>query len=116
MADLISTVSTALTIASRLKEVSDKVRDAEFRNLLADLSIELAEVKSKAASLLEENTKLKQQLNDLDTSPADPCPKCRKRTYVVTKSVPDKQFGELGGLRRTYACSSCGFTEERIET
>ena len=58
MADLISTVSTALTIASRLKEISDKIRDAEFRNLVADLSIELAEVKLKAAGLLEENAKL----------------------------------------------------------
>jgi ribosomal protein L37E len=116
MADLVSTVSTALTIVSRLKEISDKVRDAEFRNLVADLSIELAEVKLKVAGLLEENAKLRQQLNELDTTPADPCPRCRKRTYVVTKSVPDKQFGELGGIRRTYACSSCGFTEEKIET
>lgn len=116
MTDIISTVSTALSIASRLKEVSDKVRDAEIRNLLADLSIELAEVKLKAAGLIEENAKLRQQLSELDTSQADPCPRCRKRTYVVTKSVPDKQFGELGCLRRTYACSSCGFTEERIET
>lgn len=116
MADLISTVSTALSIASRLKKVSDKIRDAEFRNLLADLSIELAELKSNAADLIEENTRLRQQLNELDTSPADPCPRCRKRTYVVTKSEPDKQFGKLGGLRRTYACSSCGLTEEKVVT
>lgn len=116
MQDVIASIANAISLTKRLKEISDNIRDAEIKNLLADLSIELADSKLKVAELVSENAKLRQQLNELDTSPADPCPRCRKRAYVVTRSEPDKQFGELGGLRRTYTCSACGFTEEKIET
>ena len=117
MADIVSTISTALSIASRLKEVSEKVRDAEFRNLVADLSIELAEVKLKVANLLEENAKLKGQLLTLQSAGGEQCPKCGNRTFELTSSKPHPTFGELGVVERTYKCSTCGFQEAKtIET
>lgn len=116
MQDVIVSIANAISLTKRLKEISDNIRDAEIKNVLADLSVELADTKLRVAELVSENAKLKNQINELDTSPADPCPRCRKRTYVVSKSEPDKEFGDLGGLRRTYTCSACGFTEEKIET
>lgn len=117
MADIVSTVSTALNIASRLKAISDKIRDAEFRNLVADLSIELAEVKLKAASLLEENAGLREQLLKLQSAGGERCPKCGNRTFELIGSRPHPTFGEVGVVERTYKCSDCGFQEAKtVET
>ena len=116
MQEIIASIANAISLTKRLKEISDNIRNAEIKNVLADLSLELAETKLKVAELLSQNAELKQQLQNVHTSPADPCPRCRKRTYAVSKSEPDKEFGGLGGLRRTYLCSACGFTEEKIET
>jgi hypothetical protein len=114
--DVIASIANAISLTKRLKEISDNIRDAEIKNVLADLSLELAETKLKVAELVSQNAELKYQLQNIDASPADPCPRCRKRTYTVSKSEPDKEFGALGGLRRTYVCSVCGFTESKIET
>jgi hypothetical protein len=37
-----------------------------------------------------------------------------KYIYVVVKSMPDDQFGDLGALRITYQCSTCGFYRRDI--
>lgn len=51
--DIISTISSSITLAKRLREISKHIEDAEFKNLLADLSNELADVKLEAAALKE---------------------------------------------------------------
>lgn len=114
MIEAIPAISTAITIAKRLKEVTDKVRDAEIKNLLADLSLELANAKLERASIIGENAELKEQIRNLQALDGEPCPKCRKRTWVVEKSEPDEIFGELGSVRRTYRCVSCDFTEQEL--
>ena len=63
MTDIISPVSSAITLVSRLREIGKNIEDAEFRNLLADLNIELADAKLKIADLISENTGLKEKLN-----------------------------------------------------
>jgi hypothetical protein len=112
----ITSLTNAINLVLRLKKISDHVRDAEFKNLLADLSLELAEAKLKMASLMDENLTLQNRIKELENVNGDPCPKCHKRGWHIEKSVPDKMFGEAGALRRTYQCSLCGFTEERVET
>lgn len=62
MNDLIAAASTAIHLVGRLREISKNVENAEFSNALADLAIELSELKIKVASLLEENDQLKRQL------------------------------------------------------
>ena len=62
MGDLINTASTALSLVTRLREINKNIANAEFSNALADLSIELAEMKIKISGLLEENDQLKRQL------------------------------------------------------
>ncbi|MCV3263343.1 hypothetical protein OGZ01_11815 [Vibrio harveyi] len=51
MADLLSSVSTAISLATRLREIGKNIEDAEFKNILADLSLELADSKLKMADL-----------------------------------------------------------------
>jgi hypothetical protein len=74
--DIISTVSNSIVLAQRLRKISKNITDAEFKNLLADLSSELADVKLEAASLKEklaalqeENRLLKQTASPLDENP-----------------------------------------------
>ena len=116
MSDLIASVSAAIDIAKRLRQVGENIRDAEIQNLVADLSLELAEAKMKLSAVLEENVALKAKVRELETSEADPCPKCRRRGWQLEDSRPDTVFGDVGGFRRIYTCSLCGFSEERLET
>ncbi|NCC52911.1 MAG: hypothetical protein EOM20_17105 [Spartobacteria bacterium] len=116
MQDVIDAVSNAISLTKRLRNISENIKEAEFRNIVADLSVELAEAKMKLADLISENADLRKQLSEIETAPGIACPSCRKYTYIVVKSEPDKTFGDLGGLRRTYQCSACGLKEEKIET
>lgn len=109
-------ISTAITIARKLKEVSDKIKDADFKNLLADLTLELAEIKTQLADVLEENTRLKARISDLESTEGEKCPECLKRGWKLESSHPDAVFGQLGGIHRIYKCSLCGFTEGKLLT
>jgi len=59
--DIISTISTSTRLAQRLREISKNIADAEFKNLLADLSSELADAKLEAASLKEKLAALQEE-------------------------------------------------------
>ena len=61
MSDLISTASNALQLVTRLRDINKKIANAEFSNTLADLVLELSELKIKVAALLDENDRLKRQ-------------------------------------------------------
>ncbi len=41
-------------------------------------------------------------------------PECRKRRWQLESNHRDSFTGELGGIRRTYKCSFCGFSEEKL--
>ncbi len=62
MSDLIGTAATAIQLVTRLREINKNVANAEFSNALADMSLELADLKVHVASLIEENDQLKRQL------------------------------------------------------
>lgn len=59
--DVISTISTSIGLARRLREVSKNIADSEFKNLLADLLSELADAKLEAASLKEKLVALQEE-------------------------------------------------------
>lgn len=74
--DIIATISTSITLAKRLREISKNIEDAEFKHLLADLSSDLADLKLEAASLKdriaslqEENALLKQTIPSAEEKP-----------------------------------------------
>ncbi|WP_417560145.1 hypothetical protein [Marinomonas sp.] len=114
MADLISTVSSAITLASRLREISKNIEDAEFKNLLADLSLELADAKLKIADLISENADLREKFQHLTSATGEKCPKCNNRTFEIISTKPHKIFGDMGAKEREYRCSGCGFEESKL--
>lgn len=114
MTEYLSSVTTAITLASRLREIGKNIEDAEFKNLLADLSIELADAKLKIADLISENAKLKVELHALTSSTGEICPKCKNRTFEIISTKPHKIFGNMGAKEREYKCSVCEFTEAKF--
>jgi len=74
--DIVSTVAQTISLAQRLREVSKNIADAEFKNLLADLLSDLADLKLEAvglkeriATLEEENAALKRAKASGDEKP-----------------------------------------------
>jgi hypothetical protein len=116
MTDVMQSLAHAIDIAKRLREMNEKVKNADFANLIADLNLEFADVKLKLAGVMERNLKLKERIRTLEAIDADPCPKCRKRIYELESSRPDPTFGDMGAIRRTYKCSGCGFSEQKLIT
>lgn len=114
MADILSSISTALSLTSRLREISKNIEDAEFKNLLADLSLELADAKLQIADLTSENADLKGQIAEVTSATGELCPKCNKRTFELISSAPDEIFGDLGAVKRVYQCSGCQFSESKV--
>ena len=49
--DILATLNHSISLVSRLREISKNLSEAEFKNLLADLSSELADAKIKIAEL-----------------------------------------------------------------
>jgi predicted nucleic-acid-binding Zn-ribbon protein len=114
MTDLITTVSSALSLAGRLREISKNIEDAEFKNLLADLSLELADAKLKISDLVSENAELKDKLRALTSAAGEICPKCNNRTFELISTKPHPLFGDMGAKEREYKCSGCGFSESKL--
>jgi Zn finger protein HypA/HybF involved in hydrogenase expression len=114
VADLISSVSTAISLATRLREISKNIEDAEFKNLLADLSLELADAKLKIADLVSENAELKEKMHSLTSATGERCPKCKNPTFEIISTKPHGIFGDMGAKEREYKCSACGFAESKF--
>jgi len=62
MSDVVMAIQTAIEIVGKLRALSKKVEDAEFKMLLADLSGELADAKLEVANLKMELAKAREQL------------------------------------------------------
>ena len=95
LADLISIVSTAISLATRLREIGKNIQDAEFKNLLADLSLELAAAKLKISDLISENAEMKERLRSFTSATGELCPECnnRKKGWVWLKKDHEKPAG-----------------------
>ena len=83
----------------------------------------IMELRQTALELQEENIRLRNRVSEvearikqLEAVEGAPCPRCHKRTWAVVSSQPDRTFGVLGGMRRTYECTECGFTESTVVT
>ena len=94
MVDILSVVNGAITTLQKLREISQKVKDAETSNLIADLNIALADLKMKFAELQEENLRLKNELNEAHTQ-ADirGMVTLRNGLYYLKQPVDDRPEG-----------------------
>jgi regulator of replication initiation timing len=78
---LAATISHTLSIIDRLNQVNAKIKDAEFSNLLADLSLEIADLKNKLVGAMEENSKLKAEIAKLKSKDVKVRAKKRGKPY-----------------------------------
>ena len=109
--DLLPAISRAVTLATRLRVISDRTRDAEFKGIVADLLLELAEAQMKLDELLNENAALKGQMLSSSNPKGDRCPRCFEFGWRVTAS---RAHGQLGGMVQTYTCPKSGLKEEVV--
>ncbi len=84
------------SLVKQLREISKNVSEAKFRNLLADLSIELADAKLKIAALKEELAVQTEGIREL------------KRTPDAKSKPPGMKWGcyQFEGDDRLY-CTAC---------
>jgi len=59
MSDIVSGIKTAAILLKKLKVVGDKIKDAEFRGLVADLDLALSKTKIDLSDALDEAQRLK---------------------------------------------------------
>jgi len=52
MADILASISFAIETVKKLRSIAEKVKDAEAKNLVADLQLALADLKTQIAELV----------------------------------------------------------------
>src|SRR5258707_15587824 len=107
MTDVMQSLGHAIDIAKRLREMSEKMKNADFANLIADLNLEFADVKMKLAGVMEENLKLKEKIRALEAVEVAPLPKVPKPTYKLESSRPDPTIGNMAPVQPMYQASAC---------
>ena len=100
MADIYTSISTAIDIGKRLKEIAKKIEHAEFSNLLADLNLELAETKVKLSGLAIENAELKEEVYALKKK------RLSEDQFVEFNGAAFKRKPS-GGFEDSVYCPSC---------
>ena len=93
---LLVSVNHAFTLAQRLREITKNIEDAEFKNVLADLCMELADAKLAIADVTEENAKLKSELTKL-----------RHSTGASASELEFKEFAYFNGEGDGPFCPGC---------
>jgi len=116
----LKSVTAAIALAKQLVGLVGDTKNAELKMVVADLSVELAQVKMQLAELMDQNTSLKQKLSVakgggpqleyrdglyFDSDGSGPfCPGCydgnRKAIRLTKQKFPWAEFGE-------YQCPSC---------
>ena len=111
MSDLITSISQSLALATRLRSMSERLKDGEFKRVLDALLLELAEVQLKLDELMTEHAAVKAQLKALANPQGECCPRCGELGWRVTGSRPHKNPGVVVQI---YGCSKCGLKEEAL--
>lgn len=65
ISDAITAINTSITLVTRLRDISQHIDEAEFKNLLADLSLQLADAKLQVAGLKEQLAEQTDEINAL---------------------------------------------------
>jgi hypothetical protein len=104
-----SMLANSQKMLESLREQAKTSKDTNLKETISSFYDSFLDLKAMLLRLVDENATLTAKLRD--EGQADPCPKCRKRGWHLEKSSPDTLFGQLGGIRRLYKCSECGFSE-----
>ncbi|CAH7265607.1 hypothetical protein [Vibrio sp. 99K-1] len=102
MSDVLGSIGQAISLAKRLRDISKNIEDAEFKNLLADLNLELADTKLALADVIEQNSQLKLEINELKNSQGSNLNKLEFRKFAYFSLDDDGPF-----------CSACYETKNQ---
>lgn len=83
--DVVASIQSAISIVAKLRDLSKRVEDVEFKMLLADLSSELADAKLEVANLKTELADTKaaaQKSKDENAHRVSPKPRIDSGAYV----------------------------------
>jgi len=126
--DILSVLNGAITTVQKLREISQKVKDAETTTLIADLNLALADLKMRFAGLQEENLRLRNELAEAKTQadirgmvtlrdglyylkqPVDDRPEgpfCTRCLDVEGKAVLVAQLARAFHAVANYQCPNC---------
>jgi hypothetical protein len=108
MSDLNQAIEHAIGLATRLRTMSEKMRDPQFKGITDNLLLELAELQLKLESFSTEHATLKAQLNTAANPQGERCPRCFESGWKVTSTRPDKN----GRIIQTYSCPKCKLKED----
>jgi ssDNA-binding Zn-finger/Zn-ribbon topoisomerase 1 len=111
MSELLSSISQAMTLATRLRSKSEKLKEAEFKQLVDALLLELAEIQLKLDELMSENVALKGQLQAQASPQGERCPRCGELGWRVSGTRPHKTPGVMV---QTSTCPKCRLKEETL--
>jgi hypothetical protein len=67
--EVLAGIDRSIGLVKQLRDISKNVSEAKFRNLLADLSVELADAKLKIAALKEELAAQADEIRELKRTP-----------------------------------------------
>lgn len=87
-----SAIDNAISLVQRLREISRNVKEAEIRNVIADLSIELADAKGHVATLKLEITRLTEEKRSLEAMLLNSKPKPEVQWGCYTFEGEDNLF------------------------
>ncbi|EGQ9279840.1 hypothetical protein RAL01_004153 [Vibrio vulnificus] len=102
MNDVLGSIGQAIGLAKRLCEIGKNIEDAEFMNLLATLNIELAKTKSSLAAVIEQNSQLKLEVNELKNAQGSNLSQLEFRDFAYYGANDDGPF-----------CSACYETKNQ---
>lgn len=100
MADIYTSISTATKIVKRLHEINNNIKNAEFSNLLAELTLELAETRNRLSGFVIENAELKEQIFELKN-------KNKTNDKFVDFSGVSFKRKPSGGFENSVYCPTC---------
>jgi len=86
-------IDDVITGMKQLREIAQKVRDAELQGVIADLMLKIADLKTEMAELSEENLELRRQVDEL-TQKADIRSKVEFRNGMYYPTEPIQGYGE----------------------
>ncbi|GAC1456082.1 MAG: hypothetical protein PVS2B3_06980 [Steroidobacteraceae bacterium] len=109
MNDSITSLSQALTLATHLRSMSEKLKEGDFKRTLDALLLELAEVQLKLEELVSENVALKGQVQTQANPQGQLCPRCGELGWSLSGTRPHKTPGITV---QTYTCPKCKLKEE----
>ena len=95
--ELVSSISTAIEIAKKLRDLGKKVGEADFRLLLADLTEQLGEAKLQAANLKIELAEATVRITELQREAG--------RTAATEPEIHEGAY--VFGDRSRHYCTGC---------